>query len=162
MHILALYAFKLGALMTRKQRRLTFLTAAMAVLIVAVGLVLTALQETLMFFYSPSDLERGGPQANEAFRLGGLVKEGSVEQMGDGVIAFTVTDLAANIPVQYKGILPDLFREGQGVVTQGRLNDSGIFVADEVLAKHDENYMPAEVADVLKESGQWQGEAEAP
>lgn len=148
--------------MTRKQRRLTFLGSAMAVLIVAVALVLTALQDTLMFFYSPSDLDQTGPQVNEAFRLGGLVKEGSVEQMQDGVVAFTITDLAATVPVRYKGILPDLFREGQGVVTQGRLNDQGVFVADEVLAKHDENYMPAEVADALKESGQWQGEASMP
>ena len=134
----------------------------MAVLVVAVALVLTALQDTLMFFYSPSDLDETGPQVNQAFRLGGLVKEGSVEQMEGGVIAFTITDIAATVPVRYKGILPDLFREGQGVVTQGRLNDQGIFVADEVLAKHDENYMPAEVADALKESGQWQGEASMP
>jgi len=148
--------------MTRKQRRLTFLGSAMAVLIVAVALVLTALQDTLMFFYSPSDLDQTGPQANEAFRLGGLVKEGSVEQLDGGVVAFTITDLAATVPVRYKGILPDLFREGQGVVTQGRLNEQGVFVADEVLAKHDENYMPAEVADALKESGQWQGEASMP
>jgi len=122
-------------------------------------LILTALQDDLLFFYSPTDLQAKPVAVDQRFRLGGLVAEESVERMEDGVtVAFTVTDLAHTIPVVYSGILPDLFREGQGVVAEGRLRPDGVFEASDVLAKHDETYMPPEVADALKESGEWRGD----
>jgi cytochrome c-type biogenesis protein CcmE len=130
--------------------------AGMVLLSGAVVLVLTALQENISYFYSPSDLSTAPP--GRPVRLGGLVEEGSVERLADGVtVAFRVTDLSESVPVTYKGLLPDLFREGQGVVTEGTLAANGTFVAREVLAKHDETYMPPEVADALKKSGQWKG-----
>ena len=145
--------------MKRKHRRLMLVLAGMAMLSAAVTLVLYAFSETATFFHSPSEVQAKAPPAERAFRLGGLVEEGSVKKLADGLTTeFRVTDLAASIPVTYRGILPDLFREGQGVVTEGRLGPNGIFVADEVLAKHDETYMPREVADALKESGQWRGQ----
>jgi cytochrome c-type biogenesis protein CcmE len=144
--------------MKRKHRRLVLILGGMAVLSAAVALVLVAFQETVTFFYSPSEIQAKAPPAERAFRLGGLVEEGSVRKAADGLtVAFRVTDLSASVPVTYRGILPDLFREGQGVVTEGRMGADGTFVADEVLAKHDENYMPREVADALKKSGQWKG-----
>ena len=143
--------------MTRKRKRLWMVGAGMLSLFAAVGLVLLAFQDNLVFFYSPSDLEAGKAPPGRAVRLGGLVEEDSVKRLGDGLtVEFRVTDLAHAVPVAYRGILPDLFREGQGVIVQGRLQDGGIFVADEVLAKHDESYMPPEVADALKEAGHWQ------
>ena len=143
--------------MKPKRRRLMLISVGLLALFGAAALVLTALEDNIVFFYSPSDLaERPQPPAR-AFRLGGLVEEGSVERNVDGVTTtFRITDLSNSVPVSYTGILPDLFREGQGVVTEGSLGPDGLFTAREVLAKHDENYMPKEVADALKESGRWQ------
>ncbi len=146
--------------MTRKQRRFTMIGMAMGALAVAAGLVLFALEDTIVFFYSPSDIVEKSPELGTRFRLGGLVAEGSIERNGDRV-NFVVTDIANDLPVAFQGILPDLFREGQGVVAEGVLGSTGVFVADTVLAKHDENYMPAEVADALREQGYWQGSEDA-
>ena len=144
--------------MTRKRRRMVFILTGMALLSAAVALVLVAFEETVTFFYSPSEVEAEAPAQGRAFRLGGLVEEGSVKKLDDGLtVEFRITDLAASVPVSYRGILPDLFREGQGVITEGNLGVDGVFVAQEVLAKHDETYMPREVADALKKAGQWRG-----
>lgn len=145
--------------MTRKQRRLTLIGAAGAVLAFAVGLVLVALSDQIVYFNSPSDImaEKVAPGAR--VRLGGLVADGSVVKGEGGAVRFDVTDGAATIAVAYTGLLPDLFREGQGVVTEGSLTGEGSFIADTVLAKHDENYIPKEVADSLKAQGHWQGDA---
>lgn len=142
--------------MKRKHKRLTFVVVALCLLGAAAGLVLTAFEENIVFFFSPTDIVEKKAVEDRRFRLGGLVEEGSVDRSGGETIAFRVTDISNAVPVQYTGILPDLFREGQGIVAEGRLVD-GVFVADEVLAKHDETYMPPEVADALKKSGQWQG-----
>lgn len=138
--------------MTRKKRRLTLIGLGMLLLSAATALVLTAFQDNLVFFYSPSDLQTKPLAADQRFRLGGMVEDGSVVRDGQ-TIRFTVTDYAATTPVVFSGILPDLFREGQGVVTEGRLNSEGVFQATEVLAKHDENYMPPEVSDALERTG---------
>ncbi len=144
--------------MSRTRRRLTIVLAGMVLLSGAVALVLTALDENLSYFYSPSDIAEA--PHGRSIRLGGLVEEDSVERQADGVtVTFRVTDLANSIAVTYQGLLPDLFSEGQGVITEGRLGPDGVFVAREVLAKHDETYMPREVADALKKSGQWKGAA---
>ncbi len=141
---------------TRKRRRLYAVLAGLTMLGVAAALVLTAFQDNIVFFYSPTDLKEKELHPNQFLRLGGLVEEGSVKKASDGVTTeFIITDLSNTVAVRYTGLLPDLFREGQGVVSQGRLGPDGIFVATEVLAKHDENYMPPEVADALKKSGQW-------
>ena len=130
--------------------------AGMVLLSGAVALVLAALDENLSYFYSPSDIAEA--PRGRSIRLGGLVEESSVVRQDDGVtVIFWVTDMANRVAVTYKGLLPDLFREGQGVITEGTLGSDGVFVAREVLAKHDETYMPREVADALKKSGQWQG-----
>jgi cytochrome c-type biogenesis protein CcmE len=142
--------------MTRKTRRLALIGAALAVLAVAAGLVLTALQSSITFFASPSDVVEKGIGAGQRLRLGGLVEEGSVKRPGPGTIVFGVTDTNKAITVTYSGIVPDLFREGQGVVVEGVLDPGGIFQADTLLAKHDERYMPKEVADALKAQGRWQ------
>lgn len=142
--------------MTRKQRRSVLIGGCLAVLAVAVGLVLFALEDSIVFFYTPSDVAEKHLEAGQRFRLGGLVEDGSVVR-GEGTdVRFAVTDSIRSISVVYKGVLPDLFREGQGVITEGRLDDDGVFTADSVLAKHDENYMPPEVAAALKEKGVWQ------
>ena len=146
--------------MKRKHKRLTFVVIALCLLSAAASLILMALEDNIIFFYSPIDLIKKNPDPNQRLRLGGLVAEKSLKKLGDAMITFEVKDAVKTVRVRYKGILPDLFREGQGVVTQGRFV-SGIFEADEVLAKHDENYMPAEVADALKKSGQWQGSGKA-
>ncbi len=144
--------------MKRKHRRLVFLVSGMLALGVAAGLVLSAFEENLVFFYSPSDLVEKKLPDGRRFRLGGLVEEGSFKRLGDGLtVEFVVTDLVATVPVSYKGPLPDIFDEGQGVVSEGVLSAGGVFIADSVLAKHDENYMPPEVADALKKAGQWKG-----
>jgi len=143
--------------MTRKQKRLTLIAAAGSVLAVAVGLVLFALSDQIVFFRTPTDLAEGRVPAGERVRLGGLVVDGSVVRSVDDAVRFSVTDTANDVPVTYVGILPDLFREGQGVVTEGVLGPDGLFRADTVLAKHDETYMPKEVADALKAQGVWQG-----
>ena len=144
--------------MKRKHKRLTFVVIALCMLGAAAGLILTALEDNIVFFFSPTDLIEKKPGPERRLRLGGLVAENSVEKPGDGVTMFTVTDTANTVVVRYRGVLPDLFREGQGVVTEGKLQN-GVFHAEEVLAKHDENYMPPEVADAIKKSGQWQGKA---
>ena len=143
--------------MTRKQRRLTLIGSAGAVLAVALGLILFALNDQIVFFQSPTDITQKSIPAGQRIRLGGLVEEGSVVRADNAQVSFRVTDTANAVAVTYKGILPDLFREGQGVVTEGVINAEGIFVADSVLAKHDENYMPKEVAEALKDKGHWQG-----
>ena len=143
--------------MTRKQKRLTLIAAAGSVLAVAVGLVLFALSDQIVFFRTPTDLAEGRVPAGERVRLGGLVVDGSVVRSVDDAVRFSVTDTANDVPVTYVGILPDLFREGQGVVTEGVFGPDGLFRADTVLAKHDETYMPKEVADALKAQGVWQG-----
>jgi cytochrome c-type biogenesis protein CcmE len=147
--------------MTRKQRRLTLIGVAGCVLAVALGLVLYAMNDTIVFFNSPADIQAKSVQPGTRIRLGGLVKEGSVQRGADQQITFEVMDAEATIKVNYKGLLPDLFREGQGVVAEGILESPSAFRADSVLAKHDENYMPREVADTLKKQGHWQGEANA-
>ena len=143
--------------MTRKRRRLYILVLFLLGLGTATALTLTAFQDNLVFFYSPSDIVAKADVPYERnLRLGGLVEMGSVERVsGSTEIRFRITDLQHTIPVVYSGVLPDLFREGQGVVANGKLDAEGRFIASEVLAKHDENYMPPEVADALKKSGQW-------
>ena len=145
--------------MTRKQKRFTIIVAGMGFLALAISLVLFALRQEIVFFRTPTDIAAGAVQLQGTrIRLGGLVEEGSVVR-GEGTkVRFAITDTAETVPVTYDGVLPDLFREGQGVVTEGTLMPDGTFVADTVLAKHDENYMPKEVADALKEQGVWQGE----
>jgi len=142
--------------MTRKQRRLILIGSSVGVLAVAVGLVLSALSGSIVFFNSPTDIVEQHPGPATRIRLGGLVKLGSLVRGADLRIRFEVTDGKTDIPVRYQGIVPDLFREGQGVVAEGKLDPSGIFIADTVLAKHDERYMPKEVVDALKKSGHWQ------
>ncbi|MCH7941706.1 MAG: cytochrome c maturation protein CcmE [Proteobacteria bacterium] len=143
----------------RKHRRLVFVVTGLASLLIAAGLVLNAFEDNIVFFYTPKDMAEKSIPEGKRFRLGGLVEEGSVKRLDDGLtVEFTVTDLTATIPVSYRGPLPDLFREGQGVVTEGKMTAGGIFIADSVLAKHDENYMPPEVAEALKAAGQWQGD----
>ena len=142
--------------MTRKRKRLYLVLTAMFILTGAAAMVLGALQSEITYFYSPTELTANKAPAGRSIRLGGLVEEGSVKRLDDGITTvFRVTDLANSVSVTYRGLLPDLFREGQGVVTEGSLGADGAFVAREVLAKHDENYMPREVADALKKSGQW-------
>lgn len=147
--------------MTRKQRRGVLIGTCLVVLGVAVGLVLYAMRDSIVFFYSPSDLAAMQVTPGQRFRLGGLVETGSVERGEGTTVRFVVTDGAKTLPVAYTGVLPDLFREGQGVVTEGRLEPDGVFHADSVLAKHDENYMPPEVAAKLKEQGVWRDETNA-
>ena len=140
----------------RRRRRLFAILTGVTLLGTAVALVLSALEDSIIFFYSPSDLNENKIDPGELFRLGGLVVKGSVSKAEDGITTlFAITDLANTVNVSYEGQLPDLFREGQGVVTEGSLLTGGLFKASEVLAKHDENYMPAEVAEALKKTGQW-------
>ena len=144
--------------MTRKRRRLYVVGLAMASLGVATALVLTAFEGSIVYFYTPTDLVEKQVPADARLRIGGLVEEGSVRRLEGGLrVEFRVTDLSHTVPVSYRGVLPDLFREGQGVIAEGRLGRDGVFVASEVLAKHDENYMPPEVAEALRKSGQWKG-----
>jgi cytochrome c-type biogenesis protein CcmE len=143
--------------MTRKQRRSLLIGACLGVLALAVGLVLFALEDSIVFFYTPSDVAEKQIGPGQRFRLGGLVEEGSVKRGEDTSVRFAITDTDRSIRVTYTGILPDLFREGQGVIAEGKLAGDGIFSADSVLAKHDENYMPPEVAEALKKKGVWQG-----
>ena len=142
--------------MTRKQRRGIMIAGGVGILAVAAILVMFALRDTIVFFHTPSEVVQGKVKQGQRFRLGGLVKEGSIKRGAGAEVEFAVTDVGATIPVVYRGVLPDLFREGQGVVTEGRIEAAGIFRADTVLAKHDETYMPPEVAKALKEQGLWQ------
>jgi cytochrome c-type biogenesis protein CcmE len=141
--------------MTRKKRRLVLIGAAAVVLAVAVGLVLFALRDSIVFFNSPTDVIAKQVKPGTRLRLGGLVTPGSVVREDQLDMRFEVTDGNRSIKVAYHGILPDLFREGQGVVAEGTLEPGGSFRADTVLAKHDETYMPKEVADALKKQGHW-------
>lgn len=149
-----------------KRRRLYLVLGGVVVLALAAALVLNAFRDTVMFFFSPSEVEArlDDPELKletRRFRLGGLVADGSVRQLEDGITtAFVVTDGAGALKVRYTGILPALFREGQGVVAEGRLQGGDTFVADEVLAKHDENYMPPEVAEALRKTGHWEGKGD--
>jgi cytochrome c-type biogenesis protein CcmE len=152
----------------RKRRRLMAVGLVLLGLGTAVALTLTAIQDNLVFFRSPSDILAEPPPPDRAFRLGGLVEAGSVERGaaalagGQPEIRFRVTDGANTIAVTFTGVLPDLFREGQGVVTLGRLGPDGVFRASEVLARHDETYMPPEVADALRRAGHWDPAQGAP
>ena len=147
--------------MTRKQRRGVLIGTCLAVLGAAIGLVLFAMRDSIVFFYSPSEVAAMQIAPGLRFRLGGLVETGSVVRDEGTTVRFVITDQAKMLPVTYTGVLPDLFREGQGVVAEGVLEPDGVFHADNVLAKHDENYMPPEVAKKLKAQGVWRGDAEA-
>ena len=149
--------------MTRKRRRFFIVSGFLLTFSIAAALVLMAFEENIVFFYSPTELSRKLEQQlippKRRLRIGGLVEEGSVGREDDGVtITFRVTDTAEVVPVRFRGLLPDLFREGQGIVAEGSMGSDGTFIATEVLAKHDETYMPKEVAEALKEAGQWQGD----
>ena len=139
----------------RARRRLAFLAVAAPVLAVAVGLTLWAMREQVTYFYSPAQIAGAAITPGAVIRLGGLVEEGSVLESGQETTTFSVTDGTASTTVRYEGDLPDLFREGQGVVVQGAFGGDGVFEASQVLAKHDETYMPREVADALKREGRW-------
>jgi cytochrome c-type biogenesis protein CcmE len=141
--------------MTRRRRRLTLIGAALVVLALSVGLVLFALEDSIVFFNSPTDLVEKQIKAGQRMRIGGLVKEGSVSRGDNLAVRFAVTDGTSTVTVAYQGLLPDLFREGQGIVAEGALDANGTFRADSVLAKHDETYMPKEVAEALKKQGHW-------
>ncbi|MSP82170.1 MAG: cytochrome c maturation protein CcmE [Alphaproteobacteria bacterium] len=144
--------------MKRKHRRFLALLGSMTLLGLAAALILGAFEDNLLFFYTPTQLAEKGPPGAR-FRLGGLVEEGSVAKDANGLtVRFRVTDLTNVVPVVYTGVLPDLFREGQGVVVEGEIDGAGLFAAAAVLAKHDENYMPKDVAEALKASGEWRGE----
>ena len=143
--------------MTRRRRRLWILALGLLGLGTATALTLSAFQDHLVFFYTPTDLATKPVPRDRSLRVGGLVEQGSLSRVaGSPEVRFNVTDLEKSIPVVFAGILPDLFREGQGVVANGRLGPDGVFRASEVLARHDENYMPPEVAEALKRSGRWQ------
>src|SRR5215831_18050169 len=141
--------------MTRKQRRLTIIGCAVGVLALAAALVLNALRDSIVFFSTPTMVAEQHIPPGRRFRLGGLVQPGSLKRGDNLAITFEVSDSSAKLPVAYKGILPDLFREGQGVVAEGMLDASGTFKADTVLAKHDETYMPKDVAEALRKQGHW-------
>jgi cytochrome c-type biogenesis protein CcmE len=143
--------------LTRKQKRLVTIAGLGTVLAVAVGLILFALSGQISFFYSPSQAKEAAVAPGTAFRLGGMVKDGTWTKTGE-VSDFIVTDGESELPVHFVGLLPDLFKEGQGVVADGTLGADGIFVANRILAKHDENYMPKEIVDELKARGEWQRE----
>jgi cytochrome c-type biogenesis protein CcmE len=147
--------------MTRKQRRFSLIGVALAVIALAVALVLGALKESIVFFNSPSDVVEKHIKPGTRMRVGGLVKQGSVWRGESLGVHFEVTDGKRTIPVAYQGLLPDLFREGQGVVAEGALDSAGTFRADSVLAKHDETYMPKDVADALNKQGHWKDDYES-
>lgn len=142
----------------RKRERLLLLLGGGLFLAAALALTLNALRDSIVYFHGPGEVISGAAPVHRAFRLGGLVKTGSLETMNSGGIRFLVTDLDADVPVVFNGLPPDLFREGQGVVALGRLDDAGLFHAQEVLARHDENYMPAEAVEALKRAGTWRAQ----
>jgi cytochrome c-type biogenesis protein CcmE len=144
--------------MRHRNRRLATIAAAAAVLTLAVGLGLFAIRGAIVFFYSPSEIATEAPAMGARIRVGGLVEEGSVVESADVGVEFVITDRVETVQVHYSGILPDLFREGQGVIAEGHIDAGGIFIAETILAKHDETYMPEEVADALRDAGVWQGE----
>lgn len=142
----------------RKTRRLYGVVAGLALLGSAAALVLAAMEDKLVFFYGPSELSAVDAEEGRRIRVGGLVEDGSLERAGDGLtVRFRVTDTVASLPVRYSGMLPDLFAEGQGVVAEGRLGADGVFAADSILAKHDENYMPPDAADALEKAARGAG-----
>ena len=147
--------------MRPKRRRLFFVLVGLATLGVAVALVLSAFQDNLVFFNSPTDVFEKDIPPDRRFRLGGLVVEDSVRKTDGLTTLFRVTDLNRTVEVSFTGLLPDLFREGQGVVTDGQLDARGVFIASQVLAKHDETYIPREVEEALRKSGRWRGAEEA-
>ena len=145
--------------MKRKNKRLSFVVLTLLALAAAAGLVLAAFEDNIVFFHSPTEIVKKNIRPEQRLRVGGLVEEGTVKKTGqDAITSFRVTDLTTSLTVNFKGILPDLFREGQGVVAEGHYRN-GVFEAKEVLAKHDETYMPKEVANALKKSGKWKGHA---
>jgi len=139
--------------MTPRQRRMILVGLILAGVAGAVFLALTAFQKNLLYFYTPAQVAAGEAPKNYSFRVGGLVVQGSVKRSEGVTVHFDLTDGVATVPVVYTGILPDLFREGQGIISIGKMNGAGVFEASEVLAKHDENYMPPEVGEALKKSG---------
>lgn len=140
----------------KKQQRMMLVVVAVLLLGGATTLVMLALSDSVAFFATPTDIAEGKVERDKNFRIGGLVVDGSVKRIGsEGIVMFALTDQVNEVEVSYQGILPDLFREGQGIVAQGKVGPDGTFVASEVLAKHDENYMPAEVAESLKQAGMW-------
>jgi cytochrome c-type biogenesis protein CcmE len=141
--------------MTRRQRRAILVGVGVCILGFAVLLVLYALRDSVVFFHTPAELAGKPVPAGKRIRLGGLVAEGSLKRGSETAVDFAITDTSKTIPVSFQGTLPDLFREGQGVVAEGKFDASGRFLADTVLAKHDENYMPPQVAKALKERGAW-------
>lgn len=152
----------MGYKMKPRHKRLALIAGGVAVLGVAVALLLSAFRQNLVFFYTPTQILAGEAPRARSFRMGGMVEQGSLQRQADGVtVAFVVSDNVQRIPVQYKGILPDLFKEGKGVVAQGRLGEGMLFLADEVLAKHDENYMPPEAAYALKQGAAARKEKES-
>ncbi len=144
--------------MTRKGKRLTLIFGALAVLGLAAGLIMFALRDNIVFFYTPTQLAEKHPAPGARLRMGGLVKQGSLVKGEGRDVSFVITDNEKELATTYTGLLPDLFREGQGVVADGVLASDGKFRADSVLAKHDERYMPRDVAEALKKQGVWQGE----
>jgi cytochrome c-type biogenesis protein CcmE len=147
--------------MTRRKRRLALISSALAMLGLALGLVLVALRDNIVFFYGPSELAQKAPHPGQRVRIGGFVRQGSLVHEGDRTVRFAVTDKKQDVVVTYTGLLPDLFREGQGVVAEGTLGQDKLFHADSILAKHDERYMPRDVVDALKKQGVWREGAEA-
>ena len=146
--------------MKPRHKRLAMIAAGIAALGIATALILNAFRSNLVFFYTPSEIAANQAPVGHDFRVGGMVVDGSLERQPDGVsVRFVVTDTVKSIPVIYKGILPDLFREGKGVVAQGKLSADGVFQADQVLAKHDENYMPPEAAEAIKRAKKAEREA---
>ena len=149
--------------MKPRTRRGLAIVAGLATLGVAAMLVLNAFQSNLVFFFSPSQIVANEAPRDRAFRIGGMVEEGSLKRDGQSLtVTFVVTDMAQRVPVSYTGMLPDLFKEGKGVVAQGKLGPDGVFRADQVLAKHDEKYMPREVTKALKDQGEWRGDGAGP
>ncbi len=141
--------------MKPRTKRIAMVAGGLAALAVAAGFILTAFQQNLVFFFTPSQVAAKEAPQGKTFRIGGMVEKGSVARQADGLtVRFMVTDTAKSIPVVYRGALPDLFREGKGVVAQGRVGADGVFMASEVLAKHDENYMPPEAAEAMKRAGE--------
>jgi cytochrome c-type biogenesis protein CcmE len=146
--------------MKPRQKRIAMIAGGLAAIALAAGLILTAFRQNLVFFFTPSQVAAKEAPLGRTFRIGGMVETGSVKRQPDGItVHFRVTDTAKSIPVSYRGALPDLFREGKGVVAQGRVGEDGVFVASEVLAKHDENYMPPEAADAVKRAHETAGKA---
>ena len=146
-----------------KRRHKSLMWIALCAVVLGGGTVMgaVAMRKTVSFFYAPADVAKNPPKPNQNVRLGGLVVAGSVKKFDNGKISFSVTDGTANVDVTYQGIVPDLFREGQGVIAEGKFKDMENFKADRILAKHDENYVPKEVADALKKSGEWRGAEDA-